>query len=428
MSVFVIDSNKQPCAPCTERRARKLLSLGKAAVWLRYPFTLILKSASEAKSPPLDLRIDPGSKFTGFAIVNPVTGQAVHCMELQHRGQKISMDMTSRAALRRGRRARKTRYRPSRFNNRASMRAKGRLSPSIQHRVLTTLSWVKKYMRLCPISSIQFEAVRFDLQKLENPEISGVEYQQGELLGHEVKEYVLLKFDHTCAYCSKKGVPLNVDHVVPRSKGGSNRVSNLVAACIPCNDKKDNLPLEQFAKPEVVERIKRQLKAPLKDAAAVNSTRHAIERELRLLGLPVHGWSGGRTKFNRKNAGFPKTHCYDAAVVGDNPARSVPKVWLAAKCMGRGNRQMVANDKYGFPRKQAARRRGKAIHGFCAGDIVKSPVGIGRVVSARTTGNFTLKVGEGNKSLTPKKLKLVQHGNGYSFSTGCADFLKRDNT
>ena len=66
------------------------------------------------------------------------------------------------------------------------------------------LTWVKKLMRLAPISSIAMELVRFDLQQSQNPEISGVQYQQGELQGYEVREYLLEKFNRT-----RKGLPKN---------------------------------------------------------------------------------------------------------------------------------------------------------------------------------------------------------------------------
>ena len=85
------------------------------------------------------------------------------------------------------------------------------------------------------------ELVRFDLQKMMNPEISGVEYQQGELAGYEVKEYLLEKWHRRCTYCEKEGVPLQVEHIAAKANGGTNRVSNLCLACEPCNQKKGAL-------------------------------------------------------------------------------------------------------------------------------------------------------------------------------------------
>jgi hypothetical protein len=105
----------------------------------------------------------------------------------------------------------------------------------LQHRVENTLSWVRKLIRFAPIGLISQELVRFDLQQIENPEISGVEYQQGELQGYEVREYLLNKWDRKCSYCGVENIPLQVEHIHPKSKGESNRVSNLCLACEKCN-------------------------------------------------------------------------------------------------------------------------------------------------------------------------------------------------
>ena len=218
--------------------------------------------------------------------------------------------------MRRSRRNRHTRYRRARFLNRT--RTKGWLAPSLQHRVETTLTWVNKLIRFAPIGSIVQELVRFDLQQLENPEISGIEYQQGELAGYEVREYLLNKWDRKCAYCGVENVPLQIEHIHPKAKGGSNRISNLCLACEKCNLKKGTQDVEQFLakKPDVLKCILAQAKRPLKDAAAVNSTRWALFNRLKETGLPVSTGSGGLTKFNRTRLKLPKTHWLDAACVG----------------------------------------------------------------------------------------------------------------
>ena len=131
------------------------------------------------------------------------------------------------------------------------------MAPSLQHRVDTTLTWVNKLIKFAPIVSIVQELVRFDLQQLEKPEISGIEYQQGELLGYEVREYLLSKWDRKCTYCEVKDVPLQVEHVVPKAKGGSNRISNLCLACDKCNKKKGTLDIKAFliGKPDLLKRF-----------------------------------------------------------------------------------------------------------------------------------------------------------------------------
>ena len=252
--------------------------------------------------------------------------------------------------MRRVRRNRHTRYRPAKFSNRT--RPKGWLTPSLQHRVETTLTWVTRLTKVAPIASITQELVRFDLQQLENPEISGIEYQQGVLHGYEIREYLLNKWERTCAYCGVTNTPLQIEHIHPKAKGGSNRISNLCLACDACNKKKGTQDVEQFLskKPEILKRILSQAKRPLKDAAAVNSTRWALFNRLRTTGLPVSTGSGGLTKFNRTRLNLAKTHWLDAACVGNvESLKILTNKPLLIKATGHGTRQMCRTDKFCFP-------------------------------------------------------------------------------
>jgi len=275
--VFVLDANKQALNPIHPGRARLLLKQGKAAVYRRYPFTIILASAVEQPPlHPLRIKVDPGSQTTGIALVNDLTGEVVWAAELAHRGEQIKRGLDKRRAIRRSRRQRKTRYRKPRFANRR--KRTGTLPPSLESRVCNVLTWVRRLMRLCPVTAISQELVRFDTQALEHPDIEGVEYQQGQLSGYEVREYALLKWNHQCAYCDARGVPLELDHVQPRSKHGSNRVSNLTLACLSCNQRKGNRDVREFLHddPARLVRMLAHMKAPLRDAAAVNATRWAL--------------------------------------------------------------------------------------------------------------------------------------------------------
>ena len=238
--VFIIDTNKQPLKPTTAKRARELLNKGKAAVFRRYPFTLILKRECQPTSSHLELRLDPGSKVTGFALVNSAN-EVIWGMELEHRGQQISAALTKRAGWRRSRRSRQTRYRKKRFNR---SKPSSWLAPSLIHRVQTTETWIKRLCRYAPVSTITIERVKFDNQKLENPDLQGVEYQQGTLAGYTIREALLEHWGRKCAYCGAEGVPLQIEHIQPKSKSGSNRFSNLTLACQCCNQAKGNQPVE----------------------------------------------------------------------------------------------------------------------------------------------------------------------------------------
>src|ERR1051326_516524 len=148
--IFVLDMNKQPLNPVHPGRARLLLAAGKAAVFKRYPFTIILKCAVEHPAVhPLRLKIDPGSQTTGMALVDDPSGDVVWAAELTHRGQAIKHALDRRRAVRRGRRQRNTRYRPPRFHNRR-LKA-GWLPPSLESRVTNVLTWVRRLGSLCEI-------------------------------------------------------------------------------------------------------------------------------------------------------------------------------------------------------------------------------------------------------------------------------------
>jgi len=196
--VFVIDQDKRPLDPIHPARARQLLTNGNAAVFRRFPFTIILKEARpETSVTPLRIKIDPGAKTTGFALVNETTGEVVWAAELQHRGFQIRDALTSRRQLRRSRRNRKTRYRQPRFLNRT--RPSGWLPPSLTSRVENILTWVQRLAEFCPINALSVELVKFDTQLMQDANISGIAYQQGTLMGYEVREFLLEKWRRQCA-------------------------------------------------------------------------------------------------------------------------------------------------------------------------------------------------------------------------------------
>ncbi|MEG4485472.1 RNA-guided endonuclease IscB [Microcoleus sp. D2_18a_B4] len=418
--VFVLDAKKRPLNPIHPGLARKLLNNGKAAVFRRYPFIIILKVEVTLPQEPITLKIDPGSRITGIALVQGEN--VIFGAEITHRGQTIKASLESRRSLRRGRRNRHTRYRRARFLNRT--RPKGWLAPSLQHRVETTLTWVTKLIKLAPITSIAQELVRFDLQQLENPEISGTEYQQGVLHGYEIREYLLNKWDRKCAYCGVTDTALQVEHIHPKAKGGSNRISNLCLACEKCNIKKGSQDIEQFLskKHEILKRILSQAKRPLKDAAAVNSTRWALFNRLRRTGFPVSTGSGGLTKFNRTRLNLAKTHWLDAACVGSIVSLKVlTNKPLLIKATGHGTRQMCRTDKFGFPSRYVPRF--KFVKGFQTGDIVKAVVTSGKKigtyvgrVAVRTSGSFNISASELVSGISYKYCSIIHRKDGYSYA------------
>ena len=422
--VFVLDRKGKPLMPTRPARARQLLQEGRAVIHRLRPFTIRLKDREGGETQPVRLKLDPGSKVTGIAIVREGGEQAVvlHLAELYHKPD-IKRRLDQRRAYRRSRRTRNLRYRAPRFPNRT--RPQNWLPPSLRARVGNILSWVRRYRRLAPFGTVSLELARFDTPALQDPEIQGVEYQQGELAGYEVREYVLEKFGHRCAYCGgRSGDPvLEIEHIVPQCRGGSDRVSNLALACHTCNQAKGERNAIEFGHPEV----QAQARQPLRDAAAVNSTRWALWRALLATGLPVEVGTGGRTKYNRTRLGLPKTHALDAVSVG----ASTPE-WihlngvglLTIRAQGRGQYQRTNVSASGFPRGYLPRR--KSVSGFRTGDLARAVVPRGKyagrhtgVVLVRQSGYFDLKrdglrVAQG---VHARCFRLLQRSDGYGYES-----------
>ncbi len=418
--VFVLDRRGDPLMPCHPARARTLLKKGRAVAASLRPFSIRLRDRTGGGTQPLDLKMDPGSRTTGMALVRN-DGEVLSLAEIGHRGERVRKSMPQRANYRRRRRSANLRYRKERFLNRRSGR---RLPSSLQSRVDNVLSWTERFRRLAPVTGIRCETVRFDTQAPESPGIEGAEYQQGTLAGYEVRAYLLEKWGRKCAYCGSAGTPLQIDHVRPKARGGSDRVSNLTLACPSCNRAKGSRTVESFLarRPGRLRRGLDGAKAPLRDASAVNASGRVLFEGLERTGLPVSGHSGGRTKFNRARLGIPKSHALDAACVGETPAL---KGWdqpvLGIRAMGRGSYSRTRADRSGFP--VGYLMAGKSVRGFRTGDIVCAVVPSGRKrgvhsgrVAVRASGSFNVQTAGGTVlGDSHRHCRIVQRGDGYGY-------------
>lgn len=422
MSVFVLDRRKRPLIPCTERRARLLLHRKRAVVHRVWPFTIRLKDRTREASQvqPVALKLDPGSKTTGMALVRIEQTQqgevhhAVHLAELNHRGEVVHHAMRRREGYRRRRRSANLRHRPPRFANR--VRPRGWLPPSLRSRIGNVLTWACRYGRWAPLGRIEIERVKFDTALLQHPEITGLLYQRGELCGWEIRSYLLEKFGRRCVYCGRGEAAFEIDHVVPRSRGGSDRVSNLVLSCPDCNRAKGDRTAAEFGHPHV----QKQAQLPLRDAAAVNASRFALVEALGAVGVPIGTWSGGRSRWNRERFGIEKAHCLDALCVGDVAGvRVLSSLTLGITAQGRGSYQRTNVDASGFPRGYLT--RAKRMRGFSTGDLVRARVPeqlktagvhVGRV-AVRASGAFRVGKTDG---ISAKYCTVVQRADGYSYA------------
>ncbi len=438
--VLVLAADARPLMPCHPARARELLRKGRAVVARQVPFAIRLKDRTSAGSEVdgVQLRIDPGSHGTGLALTDEkkeisengtatTVRRGLLSVELRHRGAQIQTCMRQRAGYRHRRRSANCRYRAPRAKNRA--RPDEWLPPSLRHRVDTVSSVATRLCRYAPVTEIHLEHTAFDTHALSaGGPLHGPEYAQGTLAGTTARAHLRARWGDACAYCGATGVPLNIEHVRPRSRLGSSRIANLVIACAPCNKAKGSRSVESFLadRPGLLARILGQTKASLRDAAAMNVIPCRLGTALEALGKPVHAWSGHLTKANRDAMGLPKTHTVDALSVGlldhqggDLIAR-VPDRVLIARATGRGSYARTTPDRHGFPRLRRSRTRQH--FGYATGDLVAAVVPTGKWagrwvgrISVRARGQHSLSTRNGRLDVSHLHLRLLQRGDGYGY-------------
>ncbi len=392
--VYVLNMRGEPLMPTTPGKAKKLLKQGKAKVVKRTPFTIQLKYATGENKQPIRLGIDSGYSAVGFSAVSEekelIAGEVVVRKDIPRK-------LTERRANRRNRRN-KLWYRESRFQNRKKNES---LAPSMNHRMQTHIALIEKLKRILPITSIVVEVASFDTQKMVNPEIAGVEYQQGELQGYEIREYLLEKYQRKCAYCGKTDVPLEIEHIIPRSRDGNSRVSNLAISCHRCNQEKGNKTAEEFGHPEVQEQAKQSLKA----AAFMNSMRWMLVNQLNC----GHTY-GYITKHNRIKLGMEKSHVNDAFVIASGTCQT-RAILYTVKQNRRNNRALQINRKGFVP--SIRRKR----YEFQPNDCVRYDGHCFYVKGVFNYGNWIRLVDSiGNIINTNiKNVEMVMYGKGLQF-------------
>jgi 5-methylcytosine-specific restriction endonuclease McrA len=398
--VFVVDAEGRPLAPCHPARARQLLDKGAATVEETHPFAIrLVKSVPDGLPVEADFKVDTGSKHHGIALVEVSSGKCLLWGQIDLRTD-IKERMEWRSICRRARRNRNTRYRKPRFDNRK--RSEGWLPPSLKHRVDVLVKVAKRLSRYVKIRRNVAETASFDIQRMMNPEIEGVGYQKGPLFRTDLRKYLLLKHNGKCAYCKKAlGDGWQADHVQPKSRGGSDRAFNRVAACEPCNVRKSNQTASEFGHPEVVS-LAKEAYAP---AAIVTSIKTAVVRELSKIALVVET-DGTLTSRNRKAAKLEKSHAADALCALEAPKDiQIPPRQILFVARSAGTRQLVNG-----VRGEHKTRLGREIKGFRQWDEVIWNGSRCYVKGRRKTGKFLLSnvYGQNVKDgVSFKKLRLI---------------------
>lgn len=408
--VYVLDISGKPLMPTTPKNARKLLKDNKAKVVKRQPFVIQLSIIISNTSKSLKLGIDTGFQNLGFSVISPE--KELICGEVKLRTD-IPELLEKRSMYRRNKRNR-LRYRKSRFDNRNI--PEGWLAPSIRHKVETTKNFIAFLMKYLPISEIIIETAKFDTQKLQNPEISGIEYQQGELQGYEIREYLLEKYGRTCVYCKKSNIPLEIEHILPKSKGGSDRVSNLTIACHKCNQDKGNMTAEEFGYPEV----QKQAKKPLKSTAFMNIVRKILVYELRNdINIPISTTYGYITKHNRIKYNIEKSHFNDAFAIagGTNQERCRPYFATQTRrndrCLQQNNTsrtggRSIRRQRYSLQSNDLVKYNNNNVC-ICKGTLNK---GIYCRLSDLKNNKITVKRKTESDRINVKDVKLLTYGKG----------------
>ena len=397
MKVYVQNARRKPLDPTTPARARLLIAGGRAKVVARTPFTIRMLNRDMGYTTEVTLGIDSGYSKVGFSAVTQK--EELLAGELALRSD-MSKKLEQKRNYRRNRRSRNTRYRAPRFDNRK--RDEGWLAPSLYHKKEAHITLIETIKTLVPVTRTELEVATFDTQQLQNPEISGIEYQQGTLQGYHIREYLLEKWGRSCAYCGKTGVPLQVEHIIAKSRGGSDRVSNLTLSCNCCNQHKGDRTAAEFGHPE----IHRQAKESLKNAAFMNQVRWQLVNE-----LGCNHTYGYLTKQRRIEVGLAKSHHNDAFIIagGRQQTRCSP---FRVTQPRRNNRSLQLNRK-GYGRSIRTQRYALRPH-----DLVSYEGQLWQVKGMFNRGRWVrLKNQTGTIVNTQvKNVKLVRYGSGLQFS------------
>lgn len=405
--VYVLNKDGHPLMPTSRHgKVRHLLKEGKAKVIKRCPFTVQLLYNSTNYTQPISLGVDAGSKVIGLSATTNT--KELFASNITIRNDIVNL-LSTRRQNRRTRRSHKTRYRQPRFNNRVSSKKQGWLAPSIQNKVETHLTCIKRVYDILPITNIVVEVASFDIQKIKNTSISGVEYQQGEQLNFwNVREYVLHRDNHTCQCCKGKSKDniLNVHHIESRKTGG-NAPNNLITLCETCHTKyhKGIIKLPKT--------IKRGMS--FRDAAFMGIMRWAFYNKLKTIYPNVSLTYGYITKNIRINNNLPKDHYIDARCISGHPLATPLNYVYYQKKVRCHNRQIHKNTFL----KGGIRKRNQApylVKGFRLFDKVLYQGQECFIFGRRSTGRMDIRLLDGthiNPSVGFKKLKLLEPRSNY---------------
>jgi len=323
--VFVLNKQGLPLMPCSYAKSKRMVKKGGAKVVKRYPFTIQLTFDCENKTQDITLGIDTGFGNIGFSAVSEKEELISGTLKLDGRTKER---LDERRMYRRCRRN-KLWYRKARFSNRK--KKEGWLPPSTQRRYDTHLNLINGLKKILPITLITVEVAKFDIQKIENPDIQGKEYQQGNLYEYQnTRSYLMAREKGKCQLCSKdfKGQPSHLHHCKQRNEAGSNRPENLALLHKVCHTKLHRKGLKLFKPKEYKANIFMSIinKRFWKDVSNLKVT------------------YGNTTFVDRNNLELEKSHVNDAFVIANGSSQRRCKAFSILQ-KRRANRALQLNRK-----------------------------------------------------------------------------------
>lgn len=416
--VFVLNMRGEPLMPCTQRKARVLLKESKAVINKYNPFTIQLTYATGETKQDCHIGVDTGSKHIGFAVTSK--DKVLYKAEVELR-QDISSNLDTKHIYRRSRRNRKTRYRKPRFLNRK--KTEKWLPPSLQSRIDKHFRWIDTFSNLVPDAKLHIEVGKFDIAKMINPDIQGVDYQQGQTYGfYDGRYFVFARDDYICQVCGKsKDKILQTHHIIYRSNGGTDRVDNLITVCTDChtsaNHKKGGIlyrwqeehkKVKQYKEPPFMNILRKRIFAKYPNAEITY---------------------GSVTTPRRKELGLEKTHYNDAITIsGIETIKENPDEWLLIRQFRKKKRSLheaTARKGRKEPNRMAKRNSKNTPYykGFYLNDKVSVLDEIGYITGFTSSGAY-IKDAENNYITLPSKsykqvgianLHLLCHNNNWQY-------------
>jgi hypothetical protein len=341
--VFVLSKGGVPLMPCSFSKSKRMVKKGVARVIKRFPFTIQLNFECEDNVQSISLGIDTGYGNIGFSCTSENEELISGTLVLD---PKTKSRLDDKKMYRKGRRN-KLRYREPKFNNRR--RGEDWLPPSIQRRYDTHLNLIERLKKLLPISQVIVEIAKFDIQKIENPDIEGKEYQQGNLYEYQnVVSYLKCVQNNKCSYCEqefKSGDQKAVHHIYLRGdRRRTDRVEGLVLLHKDCHSGKDGI----HAKHEEY-KLQGKVIKNYKHSTFMSIINKRFYKDISNLKITF----GNITFVNRNQLNLEKSHINDAFVIsgGSTQTRCRP---MLIKQKHRNNRKLQIQRKGFIPsiRKQ----------------------------------------------------------------------------